>query len=79
MSNKEYVPKTDLLEYISDKYVLTPSLPLYRFKEYEYNERHRAFYPKVNNGKYEAQKISTNTVTGHRLAVSLYNLADKIE
>ena len=39
MSNNEYKPKTDLLEYISDKYVLTPSLPLYRFKEYEYNER----------------------------------------
>ena len=39
MSNKEYVPKTDLLEYISDKYVLIPSLPLYRFKEYEYNNQ----------------------------------------
>ena len=79
MSNKEYVPKTDLLEYISDKYVLTPSLPLYRFKEYEYNERFKAFFPKVNDGKYEVQKISTNTITGHKLAISLYNLANKID
>ena len=71
--------KKAMLSYISDKYALTQTMPLYRFDEYEYIESRNAYLPKMKDKKFIVDEIITTSITGHELAVSLYNLASELD